>query len=62
MNAIAVYMVTRVFNFQRLGNIFVDGLDKWCGNWNPFIHGVSGFLVLWLLLWWMYRKRTFIRV
>ena len=62
MNAIAVYMVTQVFNFQHIGNIFVDGLDKWCGNWNPFIHAVTGFLVLWLLLWWMYRKRTFIRV
>jgi predicted acyltransferase len=62
MNAIAVYMVTRVFNFQQIGNIFVDGLDKWCGNWNPFIHATAGFAVLWLILWWMYRKRTFIRI
>jgi predicted acyltransferase len=62
MNAIVVYIVTRPFNFQQIGNIFVDGLDRWCGNWNPFIHAVAGFVVIWLILWWMYHKRTFIRV
>ena len=62
MNAIAVYMATHVFNFRHIGDIFVDGLDKYVGNWNPFIHTVAAFVVIWLILWWMYRKRSFIKI
>lgn len=62
MNAIAVYMATRVFNFRHIGDIFVGGLDKWCGQWNGFIHSVAGFAVVWLILWWMYRKKSFIKI
>ena len=61
MNAIAVYMVTRLFDFRLVGNIFVRGLDKWCGNSNSFIHAVAGFSVIWLIFWWMYRKKSFIK-
>ena len=62
MNAIAVYMITRVFNFRHIGDIFVDGLDKYVGNWSPFIHAVAAFVVIWLIMWWMYRKRSFIKI
>ena len=61
-NAIAVYMATRLFDFRRIGSIFIGGLDKFCGNWNPFIHAVAGLAVIWLILWWMYRKKAFIKV
>ena len=62
MNAIAVYMVTRKFNFQNIGDIFVGGLEKWCGPWNGFIQALAGFVVVWLILFWMYRKKTFIKI
>jgi predicted acyltransferase len=62
MNAIAVYMATHVFNFRHIGDIFVDGLDKYVGNWSPFIHAVAAFVVIWLIMWWMYRKRSFIKI
>ena len=62
MNAIAVYMATRVFNFRNIGDVFVGGLEKWCGPWNGFIQAVAGFAVVWLILFWMYRKKTFIKI
>ena len=62
MNAIAVYMATHVFNFRHIGDIFVDGLDKYVGDWSPFIHAVAAFTVIWLIMWWMYRKRLFIKI
>jgi predicted acyltransferase len=62
MNAIAVYMVTRVFNFRNIGDIFVGGLEKWIGPWNGFVQAVAGFVVVWLILLWMYRKKTFIKI
>ncbi|MCP4259854.1 MAG: DUF5009 domain-containing protein [Planctomycetes bacterium] len=61
-NAIAVYMATRVFNFHIIGDIFVGGLEKWCGPWNGFIQAVAGFAVVWLILFWLYRKKTFIKI
>ena len=61
-NAIAVYMAVQLFDFRRIGGIFVGGLERFCGSWNGFIGAVAGFAVLWLILWWMYRKKTFIKV
>ena len=62
MNAIAVYMATQLFNFRHIGNIFVGGLEKWLGPWNDFVQAITAFVVIWLILWWMYRKKTFIKV
>jgi len=62
MNAIAVYMAVHVFDFRQLGDILVGGLAKWTGNWHDFIRAVAGITILWLILYYMYRKRTFIKI
>ncbi|UCG46092.1 MAG: DUF5009 domain-containing protein [Phycisphaerales bacterium] len=62
MNAIAVYMATQLFNFGQIANIFLGGLDRFMGPWTGFVHAVGAFAVVWLILWWMYRKRTFIKI
>lgn len=62
MNAIAVYMATHLINFRNIGGVFVEGLEKYCGNWYAFIHASAGFAVVWLILWWMYRKKSFIKI
>jgi len=62
MNAIAAYMATHVFDFRHLGDIFVHGLAQWTGPWQEFTAAVAAFAVLWLILFYMYRKRTFIKV
>jgi len=62
MNAIAVYMACHVFDFKNIGNIFVGGLAKWLGQWNYFVQAAAAFTVIWLILYWMYRKKTFIKI
>jgi len=62
MNAIAVYMGTHLINFRNIGGAFVEGLEKYSGNWYPLIYALTGFAVVWLILWWMYRKKTFIKI
>ena len=62
MNAIAVYTATGIFDFRTLADVFVDGLKKYVGVWFPFIEYVSALLIVWLILWWMYRKKSFIKV
>lgn len=62
MNAIAVYMITRVYDFRNLADIVVRGLERWTGDWHDLVRAASGFVVLWLILLYMHRKRTFIKI
>jgi predicted acyltransferase len=62
MNAIAVYVATHLFNFKLIGNVFVGGLAKWLGPWNGFVQELTALVVVWLILYWMYKTRTFIKV
>lgn len=61
-NAIAVYMATHLVNFRNIAGVFVQGLEKYTGNWYPLISALAGFILVWLILWWMYRKKTFIKI
>ena len=62
MNAIAVYMSIQLFNFRHIGNIFVGGLSERLGDWNSLVQATAAFAVIWLILYWMYRKKTFIKI
>jgi predicted acyltransferase len=62
MNAIFVYMITRLFDFRHIGNIFVGGLSDRLGHWNGLVQGLAGFLVIWLILYWMYKKKSFLKI
>jgi predicted acyltransferase len=62
MNAITVYMAVHLVNFRKIGGVFVEGLETYTGNWYPLIYALAGFAVVWLILWWMYRKKTFIKI
>ena len=61
-NAIAVYMATHLVSFRDIVGVFVRGLEKYAGNWYPLIQASAGFALVWLILWWMYRKKTFIKI
>jgi predicted acyltransferase len=62
MNAIAVYVATHLFDFSKIGNVFVGGLAKWAGPWNNFVQALAALIVIWLILYWMYRNKTFIKI
>jgi predicted acyltransferase len=62
MNAIAVYVATHLFKFTLIGDVFIGGLAKWVGQWYEFVQQLTALLVVWFILFWMYRKKTFIKV
>jgi predicted acyltransferase len=62
MNAITVYMAVHLINFRLISGMLVGGLEKYTSNWYPLIHALAGFAIVWLILWWMYRKKTFIKI
>ncbi|MHC4395258.1 MAG: acyltransferase family protein [Planctomycetota bacterium] len=61
-NAIAVYVAVHLFDFKNIGNIFVVGLSRFLGQWNDFVQELTAFAVIWLILFCMYRKKTFIKI
>ena len=61
-NSIAVYMATHLVNFSNIAGVFIRGLEKYTGNWYPLIYTSAGFALVWLILWWLYRKKTFIKI
>ena len=62
MNAIAVYTVTRVYDFRHLADIVVRSAAPWTGEWHDFTRAVAGLAILWLIMLYMYRKKTFIKI
>jgi predicted acyltransferase len=62
MNSIAVYVATEIFDFSRVGNIFVGRLLPRVGRWDSLVEATAAFTIIWLILFWMYRKKEFIRI
>jgi len=62
MNSIAVYLATEIFDFRTVGNVFVGHLLPRLGNWDKFVEATAAFAVVWLILYWMYRKKEFVRI
>ena len=64
MNAITVYTALRFFDGvpASMADKFVGGLSNWLGQWNDFVQQSVAFTIVWLILYWMYRKKTFIKI
>jgi predicted acyltransferase len=63
VNSIAIYMMAHMFDFSLIGNIFVGGFSTLFGpNAGDFIQAVAAMAVMWLIMYWMYRKKTFIKI
>ena len=63
-NAIVGYVAWHLFkkSFMVAGRVFIDGLKPYIGNWYNSLSYLGGFLVIYLIMWYMYRNRTFIKI
>jgi len=62
MNALAAYMGTMLFDFRKIGNIFIGALLPRVGRWDMVLAYSAAFTVVWLILFWMYRTRSFVKL
>ena len=62
LNAIAAYVATALFDFRHIGNIFVGDLLSRAGVWAELLEASATFATVWLILYWMYRTKTFVRL
>jgi predicted acyltransferase len=61
-NAIAAYVATALFDFRHIANVFVGDLLPRAGAWGEFLEASATFTVVWLILFCMYRTRSFVRL
>jgi len=64
-NAIFAYVAASLFMwpvFRNIAAVFLSGLESRLGIWYDMTIAVGGFAVLWLVLFCMYRKKTFIKI
>ena len=62
VNALAVYMATMLFDFRKIGNIFVGHLVPRIGLFGSLLEATAAFAIIWLVLYWMYRTKSFVKV
>jgi predicted acyltransferase len=63
VNSIAIYMMAHLFDFRLIGNIVVRGLSSlFPTNVELFIKAITAMIVMWLIVYYMYIKKTFIKI
>lgn len=62
MNSITIYLATRYVDFERLAGVFVGGLEKWLGAAEPVAMAIATAAVMWLFLYFLYRRKIFLKV
>jgi predicted acyltransferase len=66
MNSIAAYCIAHLFDgfiSSSLNTHLGEGVFKAFGAaFQPLLHGILILLVMWLILFWMYRRKIFLRI
>lgn len=63
VNSIAIYMMAHLFDFKLIGNILVGGISHlFSPSVEAFIQAVTAMCIMWLIMLYMYRKKTFIKI
>lgn len=66
MNSIAAYLIAHLFQ-----GFIADALTRHFGHrpfevagaaYQPFVHGLTVLVIEWLMLWWMFRRKVFLRI
>lgn len=65
-NSIVAYVMAHLFGDFIVGSFRThlgpDVFGRWGEAYAPLIGGAAVLMVYWLILWWMYRRRIFVRI
>jgi len=62
VNAITIYFLVEVVDFQRIAEFFLGGVARHVGRYQPLVLPMGAFVAVWLFLWFLYRHRVFFKV
>jgi hypothetical protein len=61
MNAITIWVGQELINFSFTAQEVFQGLSKYLGILKPIYIAFTVLLTKWLFLWFLYRKRVFLK-
>ena len=63
MNAITIYLLQRIVDFDAVSRFFLGGLAELAPSaWAKVVVATGHLALCWLVLWFLYRKNTFLKV
>ncbi|RHJ78888.1 acyltransferase family protein [Parabacteroides sp. AM08-6] len=62
MNSIVAYMLANVISFRCIGTSLFHGLEQYTGNYYPVLIAVSNALIIYVILWLLYKRNIFLKV
>jgi len=62
LNPITIYVAQGIFDFGIIANIFIHGFADSFGSFKPVFFQFSVIMVKWLFLYFLYRKKIFLKV
>lgn len=62
MNSIVAYMLALCVNFSCIGRSLLYGLEQYIGVWYPVLITASNALIIYIILWIMYKRKIFLKV
>lgn len=62
MNSITIYLATRYVDFGRLASVFVGGFSRCLGPAEPLVLAIATATLMWLFLYFLYRRKIFLKV
>ncbi len=62
VNAITIYVVPRIVDFTKISEFFLEGVAKFAADWGEVILIAGVLTAQWLFLYYLYRRRLFLRV
>jgi len=62
MNALTIYLVEKIVPLPAISGFFFGGIARLSGAWGDAVLLVGILLIEWLLLWFLWKKRVFLRV
>ena len=62
MNSIMAYMLSQCINFTSVSQSIFRGLEQYIGSYYPLLITLSNIAIIYTILWWVYKKKIFLRV
>jgi predicted acyltransferase len=62
MNSIVAYMLAMCVNFSCIGRSLFHGLEQYMGAYYQVLITVSNVVIVYFILWSMYKRKLFLRV
>lgn len=62
MNSIVAYMLAMAINFSSIGESLLGGLEQYAGAYYKVLIAISNALIIYFILWVMYKRNIFLKV